>query len=1042
MIQLRGWGIHSQMAIRFAVGCVALALKGGDSAPVSAGDAGLSGALPGRPTDSQALSLYGLASQQVPEPPPDAYPAFEASFAESGPSTYLVPLLPPAANAMGQQGFVRVINRSDERAFVRIDAFDDTGARRGRSILNIGANETVHFNTDDLEDGNVGKGVPNGVGPGEGYWRLQLFSLSNVEVLSYIRTEDGFLTSMHDVLPGSGGVMTAPIFNPGSNVHQVSRLRLINLGGTDAKVLVRGTDDAGETPGSGVEVAIPAGAAQTLSADDLESGSGLEGALGDGLGKWRLLVESEGLVVGMSLLESPTGHLTNLSTGPVEPYEHPAQKGLLLHSVPLFPATTDRLGRQGFVRVVNRSSVKATVTIDCFNGLGQGLIGNIKLGLAAGQAVNFNSDDLELGNPDKGLSEGIGSGPDSWRLMFKSFNPIEVYSYIRTRNGFLTSLHDFVPSAETRHHVAILNPGSNTEQVSRLRIVNPETESAEVRIRGIDGQGERSSAEFVTAIRGLAALDFTAEELESGTERADGVLGDGSAKWQLAIESDQFVQVMSVLESATTGIVTNLSTVPRRAADVVFRMPEMAGDGEAVGSPVTVEETGSGTVHSLEGPDADAFEIDAATGQIRTRRGVVYDHDTQPIYWLVVVVSEASGATARIGTRVHLTEVLELPGAPNPPTATSVARSSVRLLWAAPENPGPPITDYDYRYRLAGDGGDWIEYIGTAIPDTETVVTGLTANAEYEVQVRAVNSDGPGPWSHSAVVRVWPPAPDVSVSGPWAMVYANMVFDRQLEDFTSFCMTLALDTEIYGDMDIYIGLFGNNLNKIPIYGGLQTGIAGFSDKNTPEDELVSRGRGAIFSRWLERAGEAIRQGPGGLYASSAGEGDFISVRNDLAWSRGSYRWCLRKADQVPGEPLPDDYSAEDISHSWGRYVHTWVRMEVTDLATRKVTWVGSLAFPGKTLSLNDLNIIFVEAYGRNSIGVRQVPYFELSVRDLQIDGEDAHYRELVEIANPGRTHTNAPVIAKTTYNRSEREFAIRVGAFTGDFGTIERELFP
>ena len=43
----------------------------------------------------------------------------------------------------------------------------------------------------------------------------------------------------------------------------------------------------------------------------------LDGALGDGSGKWQLLVESDHPVMAMSLLKSPTGHLTNLSTAPV-----------------------------------------------------------------------------------------------------------------------------------------------------------------------------------------------------------------------------------------------------------------------------------------------------------------------------------------------------------------------------------------------------------------------------------------------------------------------------------------------------------------------------------------------------------------------------------------------------------------------------------------------------------------------------------------------------------------------------------------------------
>ena len=75
-------------------------------------------------------------------------------------------------------------------------------------------------------------------------------------------------------------------------------------------------DDAGESPGEGVDVTIPSGASLTLTAQELESGEGLQGGLGDGSGKWRLSVESDVPIMVMSLLESPTGHLTNLSTAP------------------------------------------------------------------------------------------------------------------------------------------------------------------------------------------------------------------------------------------------------------------------------------------------------------------------------------------------------------------------------------------------------------------------------------------------------------------------------------------------------------------------------------------------------------------------------------------------------------------------------------------------------------------------------------------------------------------------------------------------------
>ncbi len=121
---------------------------------------------------------------------------------------------------------------------------------------------------------------------------------------------------MHELAPPSVAAHGArvPFFNPGSNRRQVSLLRVINDGDATATVTVTGVDDAG-TPGGDVRLTIPAGEAQTWEAVDLEGGSDtFEGALGDGIGKWRLAVASDVPVSVMSLLRSPGGHLTNLST--------------------------------------------------------------------------------------------------------------------------------------------------------------------------------------------------------------------------------------------------------------------------------------------------------------------------------------------------------------------------------------------------------------------------------------------------------------------------------------------------------------------------------------------------------------------------------------------------------------------------------------------------------------------------------------------------------------------------------------------------------
>ena len=240
-----------------------------------------------------------------------------ASAAQEPENAQTIPYLPLASDALGRLGIVRVINHSDESGEVSINAIDDEGQSYGPAMLSIDAGESMHFNSHDLENGNAEKGLPDGVGPGEGAWRLELTSGLDILVLSYVRSADGVLAAVHDTVPREGRRHHVVFFNPGSNTARWSQLRLINPGEVAANVSITGVDRHGESPGSRVMTTIPAGAARTFTSAQFESGGeGLEGALGDGEGKWRLTVDSEQPLVVMSLLSDTMGRLTNLSTAP------------------------------------------------------------------------------------------------------------------------------------------------------------------------------------------------------------------------------------------------------------------------------------------------------------------------------------------------------------------------------------------------------------------------------------------------------------------------------------------------------------------------------------------------------------------------------------------------------------------------------------------------------------------------------------------------------------------------------------------------------
>ena len=240
-----------------------------------------------------------------------------------------VPLMLPAGSAYGQS-FVRMrpiaFGTGTNQTPVQVTAIDDTGNIQGRFTTQIEEGHSLHFNSNDIADGNAAKGI-EGIGTATGNWRLHVKAPNAVlEVLSYVRTPDGFLTAMHGhrVIRNRHREWVRT-FNPASNLERQSRLRVINPSPDyDTAVWIEGYDDDG---GQGsLRFTLPAGHARTLTAVDLEEGAeGLEGALGDGTGKWALRILNvgnidetgnevhENVIIVQNLLYASSGHISNLS---------------------------------------------------------------------------------------------------------------------------------------------------------------------------------------------------------------------------------------------------------------------------------------------------------------------------------------------------------------------------------------------------------------------------------------------------------------------------------------------------------------------------------------------------------------------------------------------------------------------------------------------------------------------------------------------------------------------------------------------------------
>ena len=207
----------------------------------------------------------------------------------------------------------------------------------------------------------------------------------------------------------------------------------------------------------------------------------------------------------------------------------------------------------------------------------------------------------------------------------------------------------------------------------------------------------------------------------------------------------------------------------------------------------------AGVLDDADNAVTGKFALDATSGAITyTGAGENFESFDYPANAFTLTLRAADDFdTVQATVTVEVTDVDgEAPGRPAAPTFGVSTATSLTVNWVAPANPGPPITDYDVQYAVAGSDsftdagydGDGASHDGTRVSHDFTgvshVFTGLEPDTEYEVQVRATNVDGTGPWSASGTARTGddnaPPAfvagePPAAVEGPVRLGVAENV---------------------------------------------------------------------------------------------------------------------------------------------------------------------------------------------------------------------------------------------------------------------------
>ena len=180
-----------------------------------------------------------------------------------------------------------------------------------------------------------------------------------------------------------------------------------------------------------------------------------------------------------------------------------------------------------------------------------------------------------------------------------------------------------------------------------------------------------------------------------------------------------------------------------------FSVAENTLPGTDVGSLVAaLDPDGDTLTYSLEGTDSDSFDIIATNGAGQIQTKAALNHEEKASYSVAVRARDGRGGTDAVNVTIRVADVNdEAPDTPFAPAVVALSSTSLQVSWDAPENAGPPITDYDYRYQTLTDSG-WTEVTNTTITATTITVDGLTPSTSYDVEVRAKNAEGTSGWSN------------------------------------------------------------------------------------------------------------------------------------------------------------------------------------------------------------------------------------------------------------------------------------------------------
>lgn len=232
---------------------------------------------------------------------------------------------------------------------------------------------------------------------------------------------------------------------PASNIEQQGLVRITNENSIRAVVSLTPIDDQGSVKNK-ISFSLAGYETKTFNSSDLEFGSsvkGLSSGFGQGVGNWRIVIATDGLINAMALVRSPSGFLSSVHD------VTPSYLSSTLHEVAIFnPAKNpNQLSKLRLSNNVNESNLFDIIGVDDTGTV----VNTVSITVPPLATKTLNSIDLEQGNSSLGLVGSLGVGSGKWRLVITSSKGASVLSMMELPGGYISNLSStaVMPPADT-----------------------------------------------------------------------------------------------------------------------------------------------------------------------------------------------------------------------------------------------------------------------------------------------------------------------------------------------------------------------------------------------------------------------------------------------------------------------------------------------------------------------------------------------------------------------------------------------------------------